>query len=692
MDNRRGKLERYFSILNFLFSIFAIVFFLTTAEAGVKFKISASNPSEFNEQKVVVKSYLPKGIQPENVIDAGGLEIGYDVRKGQCYVHTEVLLAVKSSTTYLVEIDDIWLIDAAELEKQRMYTRRLGEELQGSSYAGASTPLIEEIEQKIEAILDNQEENFVEKVSPIEHIGAYELNQQTLVSLREDIRTLENMIVALSKAGTSPGAGAGRPAAGGKSSDREAARKPDLRIADSDKGFPGMEEGYTTDERPDPFAELGNVRGTGCISQEALRYARAQDVSLDQDEGVLLSVGTENPSATEGQTVAVKYYLAEDVRANDVLDAGGLKVGFDFEKSLYYVFKDEVYLEPDEKKTFEIRLKNKWFIDKFSLLTLKVHADDMVMALRGREEFETARRMDEKIQAAIDGLLEREGHSGFTEEFIASFQKDKETLEGIREDVKKMEDEVIKAGAVPAMTSREKERLCEDVREGKVGSGASGDDGSDVMKEFRLVAGTIFKGKSPSTAATWKIISGIVIFLGVLSATFYYVQIKAQKSTMLDVLTGVFSRGYITERFREELRIARETKTKCSLLVLDIDKFKKINDTYGHAVGDTILKEFVIAVRKGVRATDMVGRFGGDEFLIVLPTSDKERARKIAEGIVRLVEKHAIRLKDQSLSITTSMGVATFPDDSGTADDMFNKADGALYETKRRGGNGVTAV
>ena len=211
-----------------------------------------------------------------------------------------------------------------------------------------------------------------------------------------------------------------------------------------------------------------------------------------------------------------------------------------------------------------------------------------------------------------------------------------------------------------------------------------------MLFRSRLLAGTIFKGKNLSTADTWKIIYYIIIFLGVISGVFYYVNIRQQKSTMFDSLTGAFARGYALERFREELRIAKGADNKCSLLVMDIDKFKDINDTHGHAVGDTVLKEFVIAIRKGVRATDLVGRFGGDEFIIILPTGEKAIGLKIAQSIAQIVEGTAIRISPQlTLNITTSIGVATFPEDSGTADDLFDKADQALYEVKKRGGNGA---
>ena len=439
----------------------------------MKFKISASNPSEFNEQTVSVKSYLPKGIQPENVIDAGGLEIGYDVKQGQCYVHKEVVLAVKSSVTYVVEIDDIWLMDGAELEKQRAYARQLRDELQDSEYAEVAGQLTEGIEQKIESILEKQEENSVDKVTPIKHIGAYEFNQQMSASITEDIRTLENMIIALLKGGTAASSPKGRPAAGDGLSAKEAVVGPDLKMRDTEPGSLDMGEGYILEEVMTQLNELGKIKGGGCIAEEALRYARARDISLKENESMLLSVGAENPSETEGQTVPVKYYLSEEVKANDVLDSGGLKVGFDFEKSLYYVFKDDVSLQPAEKKTFEVKLKNKWIIDKFYLFTLKVHTDDMAMVLRGQEGFETARQMNEDIQAGIDSLLERKGSLDFTEEYMASFRRGEAKLKEIEKDIEKMEDWLVKTGVVPAMTSQQKEELCEEARGRKTAIEAS---------------------------------------------------------------------------------------------------------------------------------------------------------------------------------------------------------------------------
>ncbi len=670
-----------------LVSCFLVINSLSTVVwASVTLKVSASNPSEFQEQTVAVKSYLPKGIRPENVLDAGGLEIGYDVKKGQCYVHKEVVLPAKESASYNVVIDDIWLVNEEDLERERNYTYKLRDQLLKSEYAETAKAVADEIEAKIKSVLEKQQQNLIDKVTPIDHIGAYELNKETIEQIKENIGILESMVMAFLKGG-SPGA------AGGKSIGRGRSLMQSSKefITGKGKSPVGVLNATQQDIAKDTGAvtqQFGSMRAGSCLSQEALRYANVRSVSLESPENVKLAIVAQNPSDTESQNIPVRYYLTEDARVNDVIDPGGLDLGFDFEKSLYYVYKDSVLLQPGEKKTFEVTLRNKWYLDKFYLFTLKVHADNVALALESFH-FGTVRQKNEEIQSKLDQLLQAQPSAQLTEEYVAAFRTDQQTLNDVEDKIRELEDMLVSSGALETMTPESKERLCEEERDKRI---IIAQKGAEVVKEFKIAASTIFKGKSPNRSTTWQLISGIVIFLGLISGSFYYAQVKEHKSAMLDPLTGVFSRGYITERFREELNIARNTNTKCSLLVLDVDKFKSINDKHGHAIGDTILKEFVIAIRKGVRATDLVGRFGGDEFLIILPTGDKARAHKIAEGVARIVEKSAININQQLFSITTSIGVATYPDDSRTAEDMFNKADGALYAIKRKGGNGVAAV
>jgi len=233
--------------------------------------------------------------------------------------------------------------------------------------------------------------------------------------------------------------------------------------------------------------------------------------------------------------------------ADDVIDSGGLELGFDFESGLYHVFADDLSLAPDETRTFEVVLKNKWSLDKAHLFSLKVYAQSIATALEGFKESDRVQKLKEKTMRDIDELMDRKSESEFTEQHVVVYRKDKEKLEEIKKGVRKIEDISLQAGIMPGMAIVEKEMLCEEEEEKrKKGTGTIG--GLNI-KEIKLMAGTIFKGKSLSTVATWRIIYYIIAFLGTISAVFYFLNIRQRKSTMFDPLTGAFSRGYIFERF-----------------------------------------------------------------------------------------------------------------------------------------------
>ena len=140
------------------------------------------------------------------------------------------------------------------------------------------------------------------------------------------------------------------------------------------------------------------------------------------------------------------------------------------------------------------------------------------------------------------------------------------------------------------------------------------------------------------------------------------------------------------------MEIARQKKIKCSFLLLDNDRFKEINDEYGHPVGDSVLREFVLTIRKALRREDIIGRLGGDEFLIFLPNTDKAGAGEIAEKVKRALNTHSFRIKGNLMQITASIGVATYPDDSDTFEEIFKKLDSAMYKAKAEGGNRIAYV
>ncbi|HIJ62690.1 MAG TPA: GGDEF domain-containing protein [Rhodospirillaceae bacterium] len=167
----------------------------------------------------------------------------------------------------------------------------------------------------------------------------------------------------------------------------------------------------------------------------------------------------------------------------------------------------------------------------------------------------------------------------------------------------------------------------------------------------------------------------------------------------LDSLTGIANLRHFTHLAEAELAHSRRMGRTYSLLAIDIDHFKRINDGYGHAAGDEALKAFVAACRLGLRAPDILGRCGGEEFGVALPNTDGEGALKIAERLRRLVEQTVITLEPgKDISVTASIGVATLPPEEQPAGDNTHsilralraKADQALYRSKEEGRNRVS--
>jgi len=638
--------------------------------ASVTLKISASNPSLFTERKVSLKSFLPRGIRPENVIDANGLEIGYDVKQGQCYVYKDLVLEPKSDVSFDVEIDDIWVISDEILTQLGEETADVVSRLAKTEFAEVSMGIQKKIEADIVEIRALQDDALVYKVGPTEHITVYESNKETVAAIDESIDDLERLVLST------------------KESVEGAGREGLLK-------FKTTVQRFRSEMAQERLLSVNQSGDGSCLVEMSLQDEPAR-INFESPQTVSFKVGVENSSLTESRIVPVRYFLAKEVKGKDVLDPGELKVGFDFEKSLYYVFNDHIELAPAEERVFDVVLRNQWVIDKRKVYASKVYIESMIRAARQVSGLGTVERMGGTALDTIYELLARQGIVELTERSVVAFREDEKLLENVNRDIQKMADLMAQAGVSPEMTLMEQEDSCKEAKE----LGMSKEDMEKGLntasvlesEKVKLLAGTIFKGKSISAVSTWKIIGFIILFLGIISSVFYFVNIRQQKRIMFDPLTGAFSRSYALERFREELKIAKGAGKKCSLLVMDIDKFKGINDTYGHSVGDTILKEFVIAMRKGVRATDIVGRFGGDEFMIILPTSEKDKAHKIAQGIARIVEGSIIKISQKmSLHLTTSIGVATYPDDSATAEDIFDKADQALYQVKKRGGNGAEA-
>jgi len=164
-------------------------------------------------------------------------------------------------------------------------------------------------------------------------------------------------------------------------------------------------------------------------------------------------------------------------------------------------------------------------------------------------------------------------------------------------------------------------------------------------------------------------------------------QKEARDLAMTDHLTGLSSRAHFYQRLDQHLKLADREKKQLALLALDLDRFKPVNDTYGHPVGDALLQAVATTFTKHSRETDLVARVGGDEFAILLVhPDDREAVRTIAQRIIDEVNK-AMTIMGQEIQIGTSIGIAHFPDDADNEEDLMHRADRALYEAKNSGRN-----
>ncbi|MBU1169236.1 MAG: GGDEF domain-containing protein [Proteobacteria bacterium] len=162
-----------------------------------------------------------------------------------------------------------------------------------------------------------------------------------------------------------------------------------------------------------------------------------------------------------------------------------------------------------------------------------------------------------------------------------------------------------------------------------------------------------------------------------------------EREIFMDSLTGALNRRAYEKRIKEEFDRYMRYKRTFSILLFDVDHFKKINDSYGHATGDTVLTEIIKRVTPLVRESDMLARFGGEEFVVILPETEKKGAGDVAEKLRKTVENIEFIHRNEQLRITISVGVAEIRPQDKSPIDLFNRMDTAMYEAKRSGRNKV---
>jgi diguanylate cyclase (GGDEF)-like protein len=164
---------------------------------------------------------------------------------------------------------------------------------------------------------------------------------------------------------------------------------------------------------------------------------------------------------------------------------------------------------------------------------------------------------------------------------------------------------------------------------------------------------------------------------------------KTRELSIMDSLTECYLLRYVQERVTEEIQRSVRLSTPFSIVMADIDFFKKYNDEFGHTAGDFVLRSVADILKAGTGPTDIVGRYGGEEFILILPQKSGREAVRAAESLRASIEARPFKLRRETRTITMSFGVASYPEDGVTRDELIQKADQRLYEAKRAGRNRV---
>ena len=172
------------------------------------------------------------------------------------------------------------------------------------------------------------------------------------------------------------------------------------------------------------------------------------------------------------------------------------------------------------------------------------------------------------------------------------------------------------------------------------------------------------------------------------------VEIAAYENIILqsthDNLTGLYNRQYFTNALTQQIALAKRNQNDLSILFIDVDDFKEVNDLYGHEVGDQALRQISKVISEAVRKSDVAARYGGEEFIVLLPYANSFEALILAERMRANVEKCQLEIGDEVISITVSGGIASYPVNAQNAEALISSADSALYRAKGAGKNNIS--
>jgi len=449
--------------------LFTLHYALFTGEAyaSMVIKMIVANPSATETKTVPVKAYLPKGVEPEHILDLGDFKVGYDFEQSLYYVYQDVTLAPKESIELKAEIKDIWIISNDEVQSIGDHVKKIMTVLEKSEYYNQAKLLSDNILERLDEVTKRQS---AVGVSVEKRLSDYEVNVKTLNEVKRDVGALEDLAIEVG-------------------------------------GLPG-EKVMEKSETP------------GAVSLEDI------DKSKMELGSIKLRIAISNPSGEE-RIMPLEYFLPKEVTPQFIVDKGGLEVGFNYSKGLHYVYKQEgIKLGARETKEFTVEIKDIWFIPESQIETLRSHTERLTSLLAQTDFKEQANFLGEDILKLLNEITETQGKKDVAaERHIGDYRRNITKLDEARKSLAKLERLVIQTGGSPGLT------LIGKGIGGKKGEGVGKSAGEAVRggQGLELLGKSIFRGKAPDITTTWKIIWLIVGFLAIVSFLFFilwWTQIK----------------------------------------------------------------------------------------------------------------------------------------------------------------------
>lgn len=348
--------------------------------AKVVLRIRSGNPIE-KPQKVRIKSKLPDRISTNDIIDLGGLELGYDVKNDAYYVYTEVELGPQEIKIYDIELDDIWVVSEGEVRQMVSRVGKLVGLLKETDYYKTVVMLQSDISRSVDSLLGYQAANAIsEGVTPLQHISAYEANLRTLDRIKKDVGRVENFVLASGQ---------------------------------------------------DPGSLLG-------VSQDVPEPRKIRMHPEDYKE-IVFQLSVKNSSPSEVRNIDIKRDLPSEIYVDDVIDAGDLSVARDSKRNITYVFKKNIKLAPNQTINYDVKIRDKWNINELRINSLRLRIKDVDGKIGEKDQYKSINGDLSILLRKINEIKNEEGPEELGADYVAFYRDQTKRLDLLEREIYRIE-------------------------------------------------------------------------------------------------------------------------------------------------------------------------------------------------------------------------------------------------------------